>query len=342
MQPELGAGLATASYLFSAPSSQTSAMDTFTSTYADLSTQFATMVGDMQKAEEMQVQSVYGDQGLLTLLGQLRYNNTWKPDVIGMESAANQGFAAWAYQNLMPTLYDRYSIQNCKTFSTSDGSITVDYYCPEGTAPSGPGVIPSGGGANFTTIAQPYSSGVTPCHRTLGVFENGAHCTFNLPPSTLMNQIWGPVTPDCSYVPGETSTKWVFGSCSVGVDVATSIGNNTWAFPSHSGAPETNEGATAAAQARAGTRAPVVLGRPRAERRPVVTGRAQFVTEIAVPASLKLPGATFTLDRLLFERGGRSELLRPNGPRIPRRMTLRRTGSGASRQRPPPIAGACT
>ena len=57
-------------------------------------------------------------------------------------------------------------------------------------------------------------------------------------------------------------------------------------------------------------------------------GQAQFVTDVGLPAGLKLDGATFTLDRLLFERGGRGELLRPNGLRVPRRMTLRRTGSG--------------
>lgn len=164
---------------------------------------------------------------------------TWNPDTDGMEGVANQGFAAWVYQNLVPTLYDRYTISNCKDTSTSDGNITVDYYCPEGTAPSGPGVIPSGGGPNFTTIAQPFSNGVTPCHRTLGFLENGVHCTFNLPPSTLMNQIWGPVTPECSNTPGDATTKWTFGNCSAGVDVNTSIGENTWGFPPHSGAPET-------------------------------------------------------------------------------------------------------
>ena len=73
VQPEVGAGLATASYIFSAlPSSQDSTMDTFTSSYSQLSTQFATMVGDMLLAEEEQIQTVYQDQGLLTLLGQLR------------------------------------------------------------------------------------------------------------------------------------------------------------------------------------------------------------------------------------------------------------------------------
>ena len=334
VQPELGAGLSTASFIFAAlPSSQVSAMDTFSSTYSDLSTQFATMVGDMLQAEQEQVQSAYGDQGLLTLIGQMRVNGTWKPDTVGMESAANQGFAAWAYQNLMPTLYHRYSIQGCQNGSISNFSIT----CPDGTPPSGPGVVPAAGGANFTTIAQPYTRGSTPCldKPALVPPDNDIDCTFNLPPSNLMSQIWGPLTPACSYVPGEAATKWVFGSCSAGVDVNTSIGDNTWNFPSHSGTPvyitqnnAVDPPSTTARAAATGARTPVVLGRPRLGRRPAVPGRARFVTVEVLPASLKLSGATFTLNRLLFERPGRGELLRPRGLRIPRQMTLRRTGPG--------------
>ena len=334
VQPELGAGLSTASFIFAAlPSSQVSAMDTFSTTYSDLSTQFATMVGDMLQAEQEQVQSAYGDQGLLTLIGQMRVNGTWKPDTVGMESAANQGFAAWAYQNLMPTLYHRYSIQGCQNGSISNFSIT----CPDGTPPSGPGVVPAAGGANFTTIAQPYTRGSTPCldKPALVPPDNDIDCTFNLPPSNLMSQIWGPLTPACSYVPGEAATKWVFGSCSAGVDVNTSIGDNTWNFPSHSGTPvyitqnnAVDPPSTTARAAATGARTPVVLGRPRLGRRPAVPGRARFVTVEVLPASLKLSGATFTLNRLLFERPGRGELLRPRGLRIPRQMTLRRTGAG--------------
>jgi hypothetical protein len=338
VQPELGAGLAIASYLFSAlPSASPSAMSSFSATYADLATQFATMVGDMSKAEQTQGQAVFRDLGQMTLVGQLRLRQTWNPDTDIMEGVANQGFAAWVYQNLMPTLYDRYTISNCTDTSTSD-DIAVDYFCPEGTAPSGTGVIPSGGGPNFTTIAQPFSDGVTPCHRTFGFDENGVHCTFNLPPSTLMNQIWGPVTPDCSNTPGDATTKWTFGNCSAGVDVNTSIGANTWGFFSNSGAPETRcyqkgcrTAGASTAQARAGARPPVVLSRPRLGRRPARRGRARFVADVAVPSRLKLRGATFTLARLLFERRGRGELLRPLGrrvPPLPRRLTLRRTGAG--------------
>ena len=335
VQPELGAGLAVASYLFSAlPSASPSAMSSFSTTYANLATQFATMVGDMSKAEQTQAQAVFRDLGQLTLVGQLRLDGTWNPDTVTMEGVANQGFAAWVYQNLMPTLYDRYSVQSCTNSSVGTLNIT----CPDGTPPSGPGVIPSSGGPNFTTLAAPYSRAVSPCLDSLGFPpDNNVDCTFDLPPSTLLNQIWGPVTPDCSNTPGDATTKWTFGTCSVGVDVNTSLGANSWGFPSYSGTPsqfvEGGLGNASAAAARVGRgdRAPVVLSRPRLGRRPARRGRARFVADVTVPSRLRLAGATFTLDRLLFERGGGGELLRPLGrrvPPLPRRLTLRRTGAG--------------
>ena len=177
------------------------------------------------------------DASLLSLVADLRSSGTCgldKLDPIGLESAANQGFSTWTYQTLVPTLYDRYYIKNCKNGSVSNFIVT----CPEGTPPSGPGVIPAAGGTDFTTIAQPYTRASTPCLDSAGFPPyNNIACTFNLPPSDLLNQIWGPVTSACSYVPGETATKWVFGSCSAGVDVNTSIGANTWGFTSHTGDP---------------------------------------------------------------------------------------------------------
>ncbi len=71
------------------------------------------MVTEIDKSMVVQSQLVRQDQGLLQLVGELRGRGTWAMDTIGMGSAANQGFAIWAYQALMPAVYDRYAISNC-------------------------------------------------------------------------------------------------------------------------------------------------------------------------------------------------------------------------------------
>ena len=50
----------------------------------------------------------------MELVADLRSRGTWNMDTIGIGSAANQGFAAWVYSTLMPTVYERYSITSCR------------------------------------------------------------------------------------------------------------------------------------------------------------------------------------------------------------------------------------
>ena len=61
-------------------------------------------------------------------------------------------------------------------------------------------------------------------------------CTWTKPPDDLLNRIWAPVDPSCSYVPGQSSTVWTF-SCSAGVDPVKSIGDNSWGS-SYAGNPD--------------------------------------------------------------------------------------------------------
>jgi hypothetical protein len=329
--PVAGVELAVTSYALSAiPSASSTAMSAFPSTYAGLADKFAEMAEQMIEAHDTQSQEVRQDAGLLKLVGELRARETWQIDKIGMESAASQGFATWVYQRLVPTVYDRYEIHNCYNHSVDDDPIDREVVCSG--PPAGTGVI--GGDRDFVTIAQPYGGeDVTPCTGFVntGLGQQTKTCTFNLPPSDFLNRIWGPVSEGCTYVPGQSKTKWTYG-CSVGVDVSTSLGANTWGFNYHWGYPfpygPNGRGDNGATAARAGTRAPVVLGRPRLGRRRAVRGRAQFTADVSLPAGLRLAGATLRLDRLLFERRGRGELLRPNGPRLPRRLTLRRASSG--------------
>jgi hypothetical protein len=115
---------------------------------------------------------------------------------------------------------------------------------------------------------------------------------------------------------------------------ATSIGDNSWNFPSYAGNPDPYNapgGFTASASAaQADPPAPIVLGRPRQGRRRAVRGRAQVRANTILPRGMRLAGATIRLDRLLFDRRGRGELTRPHGRRAPRplKLTLRRAARG--------------
>ena len=238
------------------PSASPTAMSTFQTTYAGLQGKFAQIVGETEKALQTQSQTVRQDGGLLSLVGQLRASGTWALDTIGMTSAANQAFAIWVYQTLMPTVYDRYAITDCFTGFRNSGNTCTG-------VPAGPGVI--GGGQNFTTIGQrlDLQAGV-PCVQGSVYSE----CSYTTPPADLMTQIWGPVSDTCTYQPGNAGTAWTFGSCSAGVDPRSSIGANTWDFNSYSGDFDVNGGPSGSTGGRRARPATSDRARPRPDRTP--------------------------------------------------------------------------
>jgi hypothetical protein len=317
--------------------SPTATTSPFTSTYVGLQAKFATMVSETKKGLGVMSQEVRQDLSLLGLVGDLRANGPWATnhlDMIGLQSAANQAFAIWVYQTLMPTLYERYHITNCHN--------GFHWQYDQCTAPTGLGVV-SGAGEDFTMIGPPHQVNQdVPHERVPCVVQQDYQdvydvCTWTKPPDDLMTKVWGTPSDRCTYVPGKSETAWTFGDCNAGVDVLTSIGENTWNFPSSEGDPDPYDapgGFTAsAAAARAAAvppRSSIRLGRGRLGRRSAVGGRAQLSGGVVVPRRMRLAGATVTVDRLLFDRRGRGELARPYGGRPPRalRLTLRRAAPG--------------
>ena len=282
------------------------------------------MVTEVDKAMLVQSQEVRQDGGLLGLVGQLYSRGTWTLDTTGAESAANQGFALWAYRSLLPTIADRYQIDHCYNDYNNIGDCT-------GPTPAR-GII--GSNQNFKMAGPQYQQYQVPCTAIWGRASIWWTCVFNALSDDIMNRIWNPITarPDCIYQPGQSQTAWTF-DCPAGDDVNLSVGQNTWQFNSNCGnfvpAPCSGAavgGAAVAAQARRG--APIRLGRPRHGRRRAVRGRARLRAEVGIHPRLALAGATVRLDRLLFERRGRGELTRPRGGRAPRPLTLRRAGPG--------------
>ena len=339
--PELSAALWVASEATSMipQTSSTATSSALPSTFAGLQSKFATMVSETDKGLKVMSQQVRQDASMLGLVSALRNGGPWASnhlDMVGIESAANQGFAIWAYRALMPTVFDRYDIRDCRDrFGDALNS------CSGPSA--GSGVI-GGGTQNFTTIGPQLQPNSTPCTtNTLWTYElvgNSyiavptdvySNCEFTTAPTDIMNNIWGPLSQTCDYVPGSTDTAWTFGDCSAGVDVRSSIGDNTWGFPTQTGDfdPEGTSmgplGTGLAAQARG--QAPVRLGRARYGRQRATRARAQLRAVVGLPRKLRLAGASIRVDRLLFERAGHGELTRLRGDRAPRPLSLRLAGA---------------
>ena len=216
-----GAALAiTGDVLSSIPSATPSLNQTYQTTYAGVAQQFADAVSGEQKALAEHSQDVRSDYGLTTLLAQLVQRGTWQLNTDAAASAGRWGFALWAYQSLLPGVYSRYAITSCT--DPNDPEVSCS-----GPSAGTPGVI--GGVPNFTALGpSPQNIGTnagTPCQR---YFDRGFYryqCQYTTLPAATANLIWAPVSPTCNYQPGNANTIWTFG-CSVGADLASSVGEN--------------------------------------------------------------------------------------------------------------------
>jgi hypothetical protein len=337
-EPEISAGLWVVSEIFSMlPSASPTANSSFQTTYDGLLTKVATARDEMAQALISQSEQVRTDQGLLGLVGQLRSRGTWALNSDGMESTSRQAFVIETYKALVPTVYDRYWIQNCADNGTGR-------YC-RGPSP-GPGVM--GNSQAFRTIGLPPATSLglpsTPCiyHQNTGSYY--CHYDTNSPPAALMSRIWGPVSPTCNYQPGNPNTAWTYG-CNLGVPVATSIGNSPWPFATYAGNPVTyssSGSALAAASATPGVvrasvaraaRAAQAGADARASRE--LLGPLRFTGRVFFPRGLRPRRMRVVVARTLFEHGRREELARSGSGRRLRPFALRhvRDGLFTSRRR---------
>jgi hypothetical protein len=326
----------------------------FSSSLDGLKDRFAKIVSETQTGVDVMSQQVRQDAGLVALVSQLRTTGgmPWADqnlDTIGIRSAANQGFVIWVYKTLMPTLYDRYVVNGCRDYTNykmagSNWTISpfTKFSCidPPTQVPG----VQAQDEQTFISIGQPNSPDNYPCFFPASFQGACAYDrvpgieTKNADPSYLLSrQIWGEPsyspTRDCAYQPGKPETAWDFG-CWAGVDVHTSVGNNTWGFTSFSGSPDFADGwscfsrggcDSSAAQAR--SQAPIRLARPRQGRRRAVRGRARLQAEVGTLRGMRLAGATVRVNRVLFEPG-HGELTHPRRAARPLRLRLRRAGAG--------------
>jgi hypothetical protein len=249
----------------------------------------------------------------------LREQGTWQPDLIGVKSAANQAFAGWVYQSLLPAVYDVYEVTDC----VPESNEFLRCVAPSQNR-TYPGVIGQANGPNFTALSAPPQKDWTgheavPC--------GDGTCSYPTLPQSLANLVFGPVSPTCDYQPGNANTAWTF-SCNLGLSPQTTIGAyaalNGWKFTTWTADPV------------------CTCGLPLRAKRSHVVGRNAGVrlTEVLrVPRGFRFRRARAVPTRILYERLGRNELTgpgpiaarpadRPRGARKPvhARVSLRRLG----------------
>ena len=330
--PEASAALWVLSELISMlPSASPTATSSFQTTYAGLQDKFATIIQQTQNALDSESQQVRSDLALSTLVAQLRERGTWNLDQVGMRSAGNEGFALWVYQQLLPTIYQRYAISNCVDQTGS----STDLVC---TLPQGPYVVgnPDGKGTSGTWLSSDTgtqcSTETNPKNRRTDTLCDYAGQQ-GVIPNSLADIVWGPVSDSCNYVPGNPNTAWTFG-CSLGVPIATSIGADSfgWTFTTLTGNPVCCESGAVRATTglvrgggtgRLGTRAGASATAPRDTLGPLRFAGATFV-----PHTLRLSHMRVTVDRILYDHGRREELARTRAGRRLRPFALRRRRGG--------------
>ena len=322
-------GLWVVSEIFSMlPSASSTANSSFQTTYEGLLTKVATARDEMAQALISQSKQVRTDQGLLGLVGQLRSRGTWAINSDGMESTSRQAFVIETYQALVPTVYDRYWIQNCANNGTGR-------YC-RGPSP-GPGVM--GNSQAFRTIGLPPTRSLglpsTPCiyHQNTGSY----YCYYdtNSPPAALMSRIGvrcrRPATTNRATrtPPGRTAAIW-------GSRPRRASATHRWPFATYAGNPVTYSSSPSALGSVSATPGVVRASAARARgtagsRAPAsrnVLGPLRFTGRVFFSRGLRLRRTRVVVARTLFEHGHREELARTGSGRRLRPFALRRVRDG--------------
>jgi hypothetical protein len=337
--PEVGSELSAALWVTSEaismlPATSETASSTFTSTYAGLQAKYADMVSEAENGRKAQSQQARSDAGLAALVGQLRARGTWSLDTTAMTGAANQGFAAWVYAALMPTIYARYDINGCRDYGVGfvpAGGINSGYSLDCVSAPNQVGVHYQDS-QTFIGTGEAFSQDNYPCYR---VYDKLACAYDRTPDIGLSTKVWGPLADGCTNKPNTPSQQWMFSKCNVAVDLRTSVTDNGWNYTSYSGSPDPpgafdcmiKNGCAVGSQARLA--APVRLRKQATGRRRAADGGARLEARLMLPTGTRLAGATVKVQRVLFERGHRDLTARRTSPRAKAmKLRLKRTGDG--------------
>ena len=255
VNPVAGAALGIASYVGGIIPSATPEVTAspFNTTLAGLQTDLANAVTDAGKAVDEQSYEVLQNYGMQRLVAQLTAPSGLWSNVndAGLKGSMEEGFALWAYKQLLPTVLERDIITGCQP-----GGSNVDCSWTEFN-----GAIPTTGNPqNFTTLNASHTTNQDMYHSSPCWVSMNYECRYTNPPTAQVNgvsgsdiatKVWGPMSDTCNFN-GNPITEWTFG-CNLGVDPALStdaVGGpaNGWNFTTCTASPfllDSTDGATA-------------------------------------------------------------------------------------------------
>jgi hypothetical protein len=333
LDPVAGAALEVASYLAALIPSATPEVTgpSFSTTLDQLQNDFAGAVSDAGKAVDTQSYEVRRNYSMLRLITQLTAaGGPWSNiNDAGLSGSMQEGFALWAYKQLLPTVLERDVITNCSSNGATDPSNGDHVTCNETNFSGAVGSPP-----NFTYLNSPHTSGqpITnswPCWG-FAVFV----CSYTHPPTgtvsgpgtDIATKVWGPLSDICNFN-GTPETEWTF-DCNLGVNPllstdATGGPANGWNFPTCTGSPEIY--ASGVEQGNAGT----CTSASSASVSTGAVGRMRLTATVGLPAGFHLRSAKLDDRHVLYERRGRGKLLtRRSGQGL---GTVRLTSGGPKR-----------
>jgi hypothetical protein len=309
LQPEVGALLGIASYVSGIIPSATPDVTAppFNTTLAGLQNDLANAVTDAAKAVDEQSYEVRQNYGMQRLVAQLTApSGLWSNvNAAGLKGSMEEGFALWAYKQLLPTVLERDIITGCQP-----GGANVDCSWTEFN-----GAIPTTGNPeNFTTLNSSHTTNQNMYNASPCWVSWNYECRYTNPPTAQVNgvpgsdiatKVWGPISDTCNFT-GDPLTEWTFG-CNLGVDPALStdpVGGpaNGWNFTTCTASPfllDSSDGATAGTCSDA-TTGSATLG---------ANASVKLTATIGLPRGFHPRTAQVTDKQLLFERQGRGKLV---------------------------------
>ena len=288
--------------------------------FAEMQAHIATIRDQTQDANLGHKHFVLGDYGLLQAVGHLVAAQVWTLNAEAMLSAGRQSFNLWAYNGLLPVLWDRWNVTDC--FPGNGGG------APACQAPQNGAGMKSYSTTNGSTTFD----GLVPTQRPCDHQFINQHCVWaSLETQDYANALKvlrGAVTTDCIFDPA-AGHAWEYG-CSLGqewtdLEATDASGSPRWPFDKRSCLFRVDNQDCYNAQPSSVQRG---------ELRGIGTRFSSLALTVAEPLSdsLDLRNATVTLGHLLHEVGGAGELVNDaNGADLaPRVHTVRSSGRNAA------------
>jgi FG-GAP-like repeat len=297
-----------------------SVAEEYTQISEDVQSAQSTLVATTQAQQTLAL----GDYGFLRTIGYLAAKGVYNINLAAARSAGEEGFATWVYQLLLPKIWARYVVSDCK----DEDYVVIIHSCH--VPPSGD-YMESRSGDNFTAILDQASA----CATSSGVPVNN-YCSWILPADSLVNVIWGQTQSECTF--DGTGNTWRYTipnpeeplnpiHCNLQIPSGELFNNEEgWSFPTYYCKP----GACSSSAARAGlVGARITSGVASGLGH---NGQVGFTGSMTGVGDVALDGATVQVQRVLFDGQTGEELVRDRngGYALPVTLVERTARAGAA------------